>query len=76
MEDPVLQDIRIVLVAPKGPVNMGAVARVCANFEAPSLWLVAPRCDPYDGEVYKVGPVGIWETESKNMLDKQHRSRG
>jgi tRNA G18 (ribose-2'-O)-methylase SpoU len=56
--DAVLEDIRVVLVAPKGPANIGAVARVCANFEAPSLWVVGPRCDPYDGEVYKVSTVG------------------
>jgi tRNA/rRNA methyltransferase len=46
-------------VAPKTPANIGAVARVCANFEAPDLWLVAPRCDPQDGEIVKVGK-GSW----------------
>eukprot|EP00882_Tetradesmus_deserticola_P026496 GHRQ01029240.1.p1 GENE.GHRQ01029240.1~~GHRQ01029240.1.p1 ORF type:complete len:360 (+),score=92.79 GHRQ01029240.1:177-1256(+) len=50
----VLEQVRVVLVAPKTPANIGAVARACANFETTSLWVVAPRCDPYDGEVEKV----------------------
>lgn len=50
----VLASVRVVLVAPKTPANIGAVARVCANFEAPSLWLVSPRCDAADGEIAKV----------------------
>lgn len=44
----------MVLVGPKTPSNIGAVARLCANFEAPKLVLVGPRCDPLSEEVYKV----------------------
>jgi tRNA G18 (ribose-2'-O)-methylase SpoU len=56
-----LQSVRVVLVAPKTPANIGAVARVCANFEAPELVLVAPRCDPADGDIVKVGWTrGTW----------------
>lgn len=54
-----LQSVRVVLVAPKTPANIGAVARVCANFEAPELWLVAPRCNPADGEIVKVSCWGL-----------------
>lgn len=54
-----LQSVRVVLVAPKTPANIGAVARVCANFEAPELWLVAPRCDPADGDIVKVSCWGL-----------------
>lgn len=43
-DDLVLGDVRVVLVAPKGEQNIGAVCRVCANFEAPDLYIVAPRC--------------------------------
>ncbi|GBF98626.1 rRNA methyltransferase [Raphidocelis subcapitata] len=51
---PLLADLRVVLVAPKTPGNVGAVARACANFEALDLVVVAPRCDPLDGEAWKV----------------------
>jgi hypothetical protein len=52
---PLLSDVRVVLVAPKTPSNIGAVARAAANFEALSLVIVAPRCELVpDGEAYKV----------------------
>ncbi len=38
----------VVLVATAGPLNLGAVARLCANFAVQQLRLVAPRCDPRD----------------------------
>ncbi len=38
----------VVLVATAGPLNLGAVARLCANFAVQQLRLVAPRCDPCD----------------------------
>ncbi len=39
----------VVLVEPAGPLNVGSVARLCANFGIRELRLVAPRCNP-DGE--------------------------
>lgn len=41
----VLEHVRVVLVAPKFVGNVGAAARLCANFECNDLWVVAPRCD-------------------------------
>jgi tRNA/rRNA methyltransferase len=35
----------LVLVEPAGPLNVGSVARLCANFGLSDLRLVAPRCD-------------------------------
>ena len=35
----------VVLVEPAGPLNIGSVARLCANFGVGELRLVAPRCD-------------------------------
>jgi tRNA/rRNA methyltransferase len=32
-------------VEPAGPLNIGSVARLCANFNVEELRLVAPRCD-------------------------------
>ncbi|MEB3234983.1 MAG: TrmH family RNA methyltransferase [Cyanobacteriota bacterium] len=43
------RQLALVLVEPAGPLNVGSVARLCANFSSPqlaiSLRLVAPRCD-------------------------------
>ena len=37
--------LAVVLVEPSGPLNVGSVARLCANFDVGELRLVAPRCD-------------------------------
>ncbi|MEO0758421.1 MAG: RNA methyltransferase [Cyanobacteria bacterium J06648_16] len=43
-----LDRIRIVLVEPAGPLNVGAAARVMKNFGLSQLVLVNPHCDPLD----------------------------
>jgi tRNA/rRNA methyltransferase len=40
-----LDQIRIVLVSPSGPANVGATARVMANMGLSDLVIVAPRCE-------------------------------
>tara|TARA_B100000674_G_scaffold490700_1_gene507246 strand:+ start:402 stop:1115 length:714 start_codon:yes stop_codon:yes gene_type:complete len=40
----------VVLVEPAGPLNIGSVARLCANFGVDQLRLVNPRCDPKSRE--------------------------
>ncbi len=40
-----LAQVRIVLVAPAGPLNVGSVARVMKNFGLSQLILVDPQCD-------------------------------
>ena len=35
----------VVLVEPAGPLNVGSVARLCANFQIDELRLINPRCD-------------------------------
>ena len=46
----VLAAIRVVLVAPAGPLNIGSVARVMKNFGLTRLVLVQPQCDPFGEE--------------------------
>ncbi len=41
-----LSAVRIVLVSPAGPLNVGSVARVMKNFGLSQLVLVDPQCDP------------------------------
>jgi tRNA/rRNA methyltransferase len=38
------ESLAVVLVEPAGPLNVGSVARLCANFGISDLRLVAPRC--------------------------------
>ncbi len=45
-----LAGVRIVLVEPAGPLNVGAIARVMKNFELNNLVLVNPQCDPLSNE--------------------------
>jgi tRNA/rRNA methyltransferase len=42
-----LNQVRIVLVEPQGPLNIGSIARVMKNFGFNHLVLVNPRCDPF-----------------------------
>ena len=43
---PLLADIAVVLVSPKRPSTIGAVARALNCFECVDLRVVCPRCDP------------------------------
>lgn len=45
MDETALAQVRIVLVRPIGPLNVGSVARVMKNMGLSKLVLVAPQCD-------------------------------
>jgi tRNA/rRNA methyltransferase len=48
----------VVLVEPAGPLNVGSVARLCANFAIEQLRLVAPRCDHLGAEARQMAVHG------------------
>ena len=48
----------VVLVEPVGPINVGSVARLCANFAVSQLRLVSPRCDPQAEEAVRMAVHG------------------
>ena len=48
----------VVLVEPAGPLNVGSVARLCANFAISQLRLVAPRCDHLGPEARQMAVHG------------------
>ncbi len=37
--------LNVILVEPEGPINVGSIARLCANFEVDQLRIVSPKCD-------------------------------
>ena len=45
--------IKIILVEPRGAINLGSIARLCENFGIKELRLVSPHCDPNDPEAKK-----------------------
>jgi len=51
-------EIVVVLVEPAGPLNVGSVARLCANFAIAQLRLVAPRCNPLGEEARRMAVHG------------------
>lgn len=53
-----LDPIRIVLVEPAGPLNVGSVARVMKNMGLHQLVLVNPHCDPQDEEARRMAVHG------------------
>lgn len=50
MLETALGNVRIVLVEPSGPLNVGAIARVMKNMGLQQLVLVNPQCDPHGAE--------------------------
>jgi len=50
--------LAVVLVEPAGPLNVGSVARLCANFGIDDLRLVAPRCKISDEEAVRMAVHG------------------
>ena len=51
-----ISEIKIILVEPAGPLNVGSIARVMKNFALKQLVLVNPQCD-YLGEEAKMMAV-------------------
>ena len=49
----------LVLVEPAGPLNVGSVARLCANFGISQLRLVSPRCDHLGAEARRMAVHGV-----------------
>ena len=50
--------LKIILVEPIGPLNVGSVARLCSNFEVEKLRIVSPKCDIHCLEAKKMALKG------------------
>ena len=51
--------LKIILVEPSGPINVGSIARLCSNFNIDQLRIVSPKCDIYCLETKKMALKGI-----------------
>ena len=51
-------NLKVVLVEPNGPLNVGSIARLCSNFEVNELRIVSPQCDIYSLEAKKMALKG------------------
>jgi tRNA/rRNA methyltransferase len=61
--------LALVLVEPAGPLNVGSVARLCANFGIAQLRLVAPRCDHLGEEARRMAVHGGVLLERAQLFD-------
>ncbi|HEY9748056.1 MAG TPA: RNA methyltransferase [Allocoleopsis sp.] len=59
MFETALANVRIVLVEPAGPLNIGAIARVMKNMGLHQLVLVNPHCDPLGPEARQMAVHAI-----------------
>ena len=51
-------NLKVILVEPNGPLNVGSVARLCSNFEVQELRIVSPKCDIFSLEAKKMALKG------------------
>ena len=51
--------LKVILVEPSGPINVGSVARLCENFSVHELRLVSPKCDYLAQEAKKMAVRGV-----------------
>ena len=51
-------NLKVILVEPNGPLNVGSIARLCSNFEVDELRIVSPKCDIFSFEAKKMALKG------------------
>ncbi len=51
-------NLKIILVEPSGPLNVGSIARLCSNFDVDELRIVSPKCDIFSLEAKKMALKG------------------
>ena len=58
LEKKSFSNLKVILVEPNGPLNVGSVARLCSNFEVDELRIVSPKCDIFSLEAKKMALKG------------------
>ena len=51
-------NLKVILVEPNGPINVGSIARLCSNFEVNELRIVSPQCEIFSLEAKKMALKG------------------
>lgn len=59
--------INLILIEPNGPLNVGSIARLCANFKVNQLRIVSPKCDIFSLESKKMALKGINYLQKNNI---------
>ena len=62
-------NLKVILVEPNGPLNVGSVARLCSNFEVEELRIVSPKCDIFSLEAKKMALKGQKFLEHCKVFD-------
>ena len=62
-------NLKVILVEPNGPLNVGSVARLCSNFEVDELRIVSPKCDIFCLEAKKMALKGHKFLENCKIFD-------
>ena len=61
--------LTVILVEPSGPINVGSVARLCANFKVDRLRIVSPKCNIYSLDTRKMSLKGINYIQNCELFD-------
>ena len=67
-------NLKVILVEPNGPLNVGSVARLCSNFEVDELRIVSPKCDIFCLEAKKMALKGQKFLEHSKIFDNLEKA--
>jgi len=67
-------NLKLILVEPNGPLNVGSVARLCSNFEVDELRIVSPKCDIFSLEAKKMALKGQKFLEHCKIFDNLEKA--
>ena len=67
-------NLKLILVEPNGPLNVGSVARLCSNYEVEELRIVSPKCDINSLEAKKMALKGQKYLEHCKIFDNLEKA--
>nr|WP_245152021.1 TrmJ/YjtD family RNA methyltransferase [Prochlorococcus marinus] len=70
----IFSNLKVILVEPNGPLNVGSVARLCSNFEVDELRIVSPKCDIFSLEAKKMALKGHKFLENCKIFDNLQKA--